>query len=167
MAFIFIINACQFTHQQKGEKLVKDYLNDHLNDPSSYQSMSFSKIDTNFKKYEYSDPQGIDYRKKYDDIQLKELEDENLMDKELKKESMNWTNYYRWEKESKTLSAQIKKWDSFFEDRNKGYKGPIKDFVIIHTYRAKNGFGALGIETTAFTIDSAFTKVTDSETMKN
>ena len=160
------VSSCTFTRQQKAESLVKSYLNEHLNDPHSYESVSFLNVDTVFKKYEVSDPEGIGYYKNYEDVKLKEYTDEDLMDKELKKDDMNWKNYNRWERESKILTVQVKKWEDFFEAKNKGYKGPIQCFKIFHTYRAKNGFGALGLETSEFTIDSAFTKVTYADQIK-
>lgn len=45
IALIVILSACTFTKQQKAEKLVKDYLKTHLNDPDSYQYVEFSKAE--------------------------------------------------------------------------------------------------------------------------
>ena len=45
-------------------------------------------------------------------------------------------------------------------------KGPFKGYKISNTYRAKNGFGALGLETTKFEIDSSLTKVLNATVIK-
>ncbi|GAC1308097.1 MAG: hypothetical protein NVSMB24_21190 [Mucilaginibacter sp.] len=44
IALFIILSSCTQTKQQKAESLVKDYLKTHLNDPNSYESVSFSPI---------------------------------------------------------------------------------------------------------------------------
>lgn len=44
-------------------------------------------------------------------------------------------------------------------ERKSDAKSIMNGWEISHTYRAKNGFGALGIHTTVFEIDSSMNKV--------
>jgi hypothetical protein len=97
ITMLLILSACTFTKQQKAEKLIKKYLDSSLNDPKSYESVSFSEP-----------------------IKLKD--------------------------------TIIKLGETFDTVRHHG------DFLILHTYRAKNAFGAVIKSDEWFKIDSALTR---------
>jgi len=150
------LSSC--SRQQKAERLVKHFLDSTLNDPHSYESVSFTTLKPFYATYALGDPEGkrldtlaancIDSISKY-----KPLDDSVIVISDgLKapKSNKKLAIYYQHMQDSI---------ESIITERDKTYKGRILNYSITHTYRAKNGFGALGIHTTDFQIDSTLTKV--------
>ena len=55
----------------------------------------------------------------------------------------------------------------YSDSLEKAFKQVQSCWFISHTYRAKNGFGALGLHTTVFKIDTNVTKILDEQEVKN
>ena len=166
MACLLIFNSCQFTKQQKAEKIVKDYLNEHLNDPHSYESIKFSQLDTSFSKLE----DDTVYRFAIKNIERVQGECEKWKLQNPDDDGTSELEHSR--------ALYLEKMDRFYYDdsieyvkirdeASEKFKSHFNGWRISHTYRANNSFGALILETSEFTIDSAFTKVTDSEIVTN
>jgi len=114
IACLLILSSCQFTKQQKAEKLVKDYLKTHLNDPDSYENVSFGKLTINPYAYEDTIPAGIELKKKEDSL----IRGNDSV-------------------AAKEIRAHLDSIDFI-------YPNPIvKAYILDHTYRAKNGFGGV------------------------
>jgi hypothetical protein len=47
---LVVLTACTQTPQKKAEAAVKKFMKDNANDPSSYQPLEFSTIDSVFEK---------------------------------------------------------------------------------------------------------------------
>lgn len=97
MACLLIVSSCQITTNQKVQHAVKVYLDSTLNDPKSYESVSFGKI-------YYLKDTVVDLNGKPDTLK---------------------------------------------------YHGSMQ---VLHTYRAKNAFGAVITKTEWFQIDSTMRK---------
>jgi len=146
--------------QQVAESIVKKHLDSTLNDPSSYQSIKFEKLDT-LRSTFLEEPVYKELTRSYDS--LKRLSD-NLSDKititysivELHK--IQKQNEDLYQKETAVLKKETDYMNSF--------KGKPVGWGILHTYRAKNGFGALTVGQTYFEIDSNITHVLASREIK-
>jgi hypothetical protein len=154
------------THTQKAHTLIKHYLDSALNDPSSYESVSFSNIDTAFTNFT-EDTDYINSHRKADSIQVEfDTWKEKYPDFDGDSELSHRTAVF-YEKMEKYFDDAKLKQLQIAEDVSKNYKPVFKCWKIEHTYRAKNGFGALGIHTTEFEIDSSFTKIIDADEINN
>jgi hypothetical protein len=163
-----ILCSCQFTKQQKAEKLIKDYMKQHLNDYNSYQVVNTEKPDTAYKDYLVDDSTGKSLFSlllaqkglvNIDDSLLTAYLDKPL---DLQSDSYITMSEKRLKKNQQTLEKLVNQIKQFKDSYKKQFKG----WSVKQSYRAKNGFGALRLETTLFIIDSAFTKVIDSEEIK-
>ena len=162
ITLLFLI-ACSGSKQHQVEKTIKLYLDTVLNDPHGYESIKFDTIHTNYADYSVGDPEGkrldtlakkfLALSQKYTDIARDEL----------------YSNNKQFDKDFKLSKDYLAKADSIenaISAKGKGYKGGIYSYSITHTYRAKNGFGALTIHKTLFVVDSSISKVTFSKDIK-
>ena len=125
ICLLVLLCSCQFTKQQKAEKLVKNYLKAHLNDPDSYESISFEKLDINPYAYEDTITAGI---------ALKEKE----------KTLINQNKGY----EAKSIRK-------FLDSIDFIYPNPIiKSYLLAHKYRAKNAFGGIVTTNSTFVFNN-------------
>lgn len=161
MAFVLIVSSCQFTKHQKAEKLINEYMKVHLNDYGSYQVVNTEKPDTVYKDYLVDDSVGKSlFSLLLTQKRLVDLEDSLLnayLDKpiDLQSDSYISMSEKRLTKNRETLNVLINQ----IKVSKDSYKKQFKGWGIKQYYRAKNGFGALGLHQGLFTIDSAFTKV--------
>jgi hypothetical protein len=157
---IVFLSACSRfqTKQQRAEHLVKTYLDSTLNDPSSYQNVKFSKIDTMYSTFE-ENPDYMIAKIKADSIdaafslwKTKNPDFDGIGDlsDSQTKYFIKMNDYY-----SNAKMEQLK----ICEEISKNYAPKFKGWHIINNYRAKNGFGALGLHQTEFEIDSTISKI--------
>lgn len=144
MASILTLSSCN-SEQKKAERFVRDYVKERLNDPSSYESVSFSEI----KKVKRTFEQSASY-KIYGEAFLEAKKDfdfakmfDNLDDMRLHLDRMN-------------------AFDSILKV-GKADWCPETEYQITHTYRAKNQLGGIITSETTYYIDTAFQVVTYTE----
>lgn len=137
---LFCITACN-SPEKTAQKLVRDYLKENLKDPSSYQPAKFGQLDSTYSEF---------------------VLDEKLIVKEIEpiiEESDRYLNQNNYDKAfDKAEEAAIKR----KEMQAKLQADFVPEFIgwsISHTYRAKNGFGALDISTDTFYFDKELTKI--------
>jgi hypothetical protein len=159
LSFIMIILLCSscevVNDQQKGEKIVKDYLGENLNDPSSYESVSFGNLSPVHFSYEISDPEGIKLQRQnviFDSVSITYSDKANkpFISKSNKKKYALLENVYR--KKADSLAKLIKM-------KSDKWVPTVKCYTIEHKYRAKNGYGALTLHEASFMLDSGLTSV--------
>ena len=149
---VLISASCTFTKEQKAQKLIKGYLDSNLNDPHSYESVSI-KIDT-FWNNAMSD---VKYSKLFD----------SSMAVSFKIRDVNQDIF--WGHGSRIANAKLKKsllQDSIsLEKQLKAIGDTIinrpNGWVITQTYRAKNGFGALGLHSIVVHSDKNINAIID------
>jgi len=155
-----LLSSCQFTKQQKAEKLIKNYLNEHLNDPHSYESIKFSQLDTSFSKLE----DDTVYRFAIKNIERVQGECEKWKLQNPDDDGISELEHSR--------ALYLEKMDRFFYDdsieyvkirdeASEKFKSHFNGWRISHTYRAKNGFGALGLHESGFILNKACDSILD------
>lgn len=154
--FIFFI-GCTFTKQQKAERIVMKYLDTVLNDPASYKSVSFEKVDTLFGSVDKDSTyiamsDRLDSLKKLSEDINDKIDNANTF-KEITDIQRRITNVYA--QQTKLIKERL--------NYSLGFKGKPIGWVVTHKYRAKNGFGALTIHVSKFMLDSALTRVESTE----
>jgi hypothetical protein len=163
---IILFSSCTFTKQQKAEKLIKDYLNIHLNDPHSYESVSFGKIDSAYSTLKedsdyLSSNRLIDqYQTDFDEWKAKNPDFDGISDlsDSQTKYFIKMNDFYSNEK-----IKEMKLRDSIALK----FKPSFKGWYIIHTYRAKNGFGALRLDESGFTLNKACDSILNVSDVKD
>jgi hypothetical protein len=159
--------SCHQTKKEKAQKLVTDYLKTSLNDPSSYESISFDTLRTSYEDYEAGNPDGrklsdksimfLDSIAKYQKLSQDETE------KPLHNQITNDKNYFYYTHRDSVFSKKEDSIDKIIKIQGENFKGRIVGYGINHMYRAKNGFGAVMIYNTDFWIDSTLTKVINAQ----
>lgn len=164
---LLLISTCLLmascaSKQQKAEKLVKSYLDSHLSDPASYDAVSFGDVDTVFKRFAET--------KQYDSLKTANIAAKQKVDK-INDTLMNLITtskmaymealkrQMKYEADTSALSKTIRSNELLF-------KGPIKGWVIAHSYHAKNASGSIVLRNTQFRLDSNLTAVVGAQDLK-
>ncbi len=156
IAICILISACTFTKEQKrkAHKLIKDYLNKHLNDAHSYESVEFGKMDTVKSNFTQS-PEYDLIEDSLTSVQTK-ISEANL--------NLEYPDLYNSKRE-RSLIKKLTKDSTFYmakkDSLEKNFNEKQIGWYITHTYRAKNGFGALGIHESGFTFNMACDSIID------
>ncbi|WP_437918542.1 hypothetical protein [Sphingobacterium sp. LRF_L2] len=132
--------SCSESNENRIKSSVKQYISENTNDPSSYEEVSWSKIDTVFEPFSKTQ-------------EAKEMQDR--MATLLKKSKKTF------EEEKELINIQM------VYDYKKGTRktgGRIESYEIIHKMRGKNAFGALVLSDVKFSIDTTF-KVIKAENL--
>jgi len=120
-------NESSFDGQLK--KNATDYLMKNMNDPKSYESIEWSKVDTTYTSYTSSEKY-IQKRKGIDSMMNQDIRNSNV------------------ENFSKDLLTK----DKELEQTGKDFKPEIDGYMITHKCRAKNAMGALVLNRMRFNI---------------
>ncbi len=157
--------SCTFTKQQKAEGLIKEYMKQHLNDYDSYRVVNTKRLDTLYKDYLVDDSIGKSlFSLLLAQKGLVNIEDSLLTAYEDKPIDLQSESYITMcEKRLNKNKVKLGDLVNVIKERKNLYKKMFKGWSITQSYRAKNGFGALGLHTTRFEIDSTITKITGSE----
>lgn len=131
------IIACSKSPEQVAQKNISEFIKTKSDDPKSYESVKFGKLDTIYSPFSES------------------LEGKKLQKKIEEYDSVQ-NNYYFKMDEAKTVAEineysslgqkALKQKDSVISDldlKSSTYKGNIIGFSMKHTFRAKNKMGAL------------------------
>jgi len=121
---------------------IKAYLMLHLNDPKSYEPVGFDSLERKMSTY-LSDDHYFEYDSWANSISSVESDD-MLKDFKVYK-SRTASGYYKKLKQ---------KGSEGLDSLKKAYKPKFLGYTMMHTYRAKNGFGALTLHTTTFKLDT-------------
>ncbi|MCC8409896.1 hypothetical protein LJ707_13240 [Mucilaginibacter sp. UR6-1] len=144
-AALLLLSSCgdkKASLEETAKKNIAIYLNQHLNDSTSYQPASFGTLDSLTDSF-YDDPN----YKKIDD-QISDISSEKISDME-----KNYNAYSKkeaagfYDKKKAALEAEQ-------DIIAKNYKEKFIGYRMEHKYRAKNGFGALMQNETVFVLDS-------------
>jgi len=156
-----VLVACEhpISRQQKAEHLVKAYLKSALNDPGSYESVSFDTLSISYEDYASGDPIGRKLDKIAASFTDTSSKYKKLSESEFYSAHMDFKKYRKYQKLDALYANKSDSVESIIKNKAKDYKGKIDGYAIKHTYRAKNGFGALTLSYTDFWIDSSLTKI--------
>lgn len=147
LLLIIFLYSCSSKKQTSQIEQSKDsivaFLKTNLNDPSSYQPVSFSKPDTVFTK--------IDDDNKY--YAYKDLTDTNQF---ITNDMINNFKLYKKREKAKYYAVLYSKGIKGMDSCKKAFKPNLNYYAIVHIYRAKNAFGALTIHNTLFRLKSNF-----------
>lgn len=153
---IAILASCSSSNEDKAKALIKEYMKENLKDPSSYEPVSYSQLDSLFFPYIDTEEGGKlkelggmtgTYHKKAFDLELASITAKTRAERELLEDS---ANYFKRESE---------KYELLFKEKDKEYKGEFIGWIMGHEYRAKNSFGALDLDTKDFYFDKEVTEI--------
>lgn len=157
---LFLFCSCTYTNQQKAEKAVKLYLDSSLNDPHSYESVKFTKIDT-LKSGREEDPEYKHIQSRIDSINDIKYRLDSLSDIDIITSHITVPKLEQMFTDSRRCQHQV---DSLVDKQETfNYKGKPIGWFTFHAYRTKNGFGAFMGHRVRFELDSKLNKVTKAE----
>jgi hypothetical protein len=150
LALVISIFSCNVSNENKAKTLVKDYLKNSLNDPKSYEEISWGKLDSSYSKIDlFSDE---DYLR-----QLDRKADEISLNKYEPNRTLN--DMSRDIAELKSIQKKADSVGKLIEYKKVNFKPQFERFKINHIYRAKNAMGGLIIQKNTFYIADDFSKV--------
>lgn len=155
MTFIMVLLAGCTSPEKKAQSCIKAEMKKNLNDPSSYEPVEFSKLDSLFSYFrnsqEWSDIRdSVDkYEHIYEDhissySWVKERAQEKMKDLGLSFDEVKGKTFYFLEKQ---------------DSLEKNYKPEWIGWEMKHKFRAKNGFGAMKLDEEIFHFDKEVTKI--------
>jgi hypothetical protein len=155
--FSILLSSC--SDQQKAESTVKEYLKSHLDDPGSYESISFSTLEPVYNDFETESKEYPALKIVVDSMDSKRNYYRHLIDSinadpfNNKQDTIKYVGQFkRWERKTDSLLQIIDK-------KSKAYKGSLLGYKLNHKFRAKNAFGALQLEFKEFNLDKKLNEV--------
>ena len=158
ITIVIALTSCGSSNQDKAEKLVKNYLKEKMNDPSSYESVSFSPLDSTFTKYDST----------VEASKLKMLVSQcSYQADSLKVEATYLKGQNKIDMLNNVLAKtrEAIKYDSIYNVDKENYKGQFNGWVTIHSYRGSNAMGAKILVKTAFFFNPDITKITETTSL--
>lgn len=150
--------SCSKSPEKKAESLIKDNMKEILKDPSSYEAISFSKLDTLW----------LDYYETAEAKRLNRIANEAKATAELMSSYCSLAYSEGKLKEGDVYRDSMRIYSNIAIEalanhvKNlENYKGEFVGWFITHKYRAKNGFGALDVFEKNFYFDKELTKIVE------
>ena len=154
----FSLGLASCSKQSKAESSVKGFLKNNLDDAKSYESISFSNIDTAWTTFDLSE-RG---QKLSDALEVTQTDvDHSKMDIEADKVYSLSTK-----KDEDSLSIRLSRYNSakIEYDKEAGvYPKTQRGWIIDHSFRAKNKIGALILSKKRFVLDNDFKVLVQSD----
>jgi hypothetical protein len=164
-SLLAVLAGCT-SNEKKAKSLIKDYMKTHLNDPKSYEAVEFGTLDTLFSKLEHD----FDYIKYNEGFKAYLKMQEDAMTEIDRKQSLIYTyeNYsgsdeYNLDMEyAKMYLDSMKLYAEKIKIIHNNFKPEFNGWTMQHSYRAKNGLGALMLYTNKINFDKELTKITNT-----
>jgi hypothetical protein len=156
---LFTVIACnQKAKEDEAKSAITKYLSTAMNDFSSYQPVEFGKMDTLHQQFDESEL-GKKMNSDMDSLKtqrnkLKDEADQVKYDEPARAIPLLQEATRLTKEEGKILDSYI--------DSAGSYRGPIKGYGMLHSFRGKNAMGAFVMNRWYFTMDTAF-KITDAK----
>ena len=144
---IFTIFSCTKSPENQAKENVEKYIKTKLDDPKSYESVNFGKIDSMFSSFDES-KEGIELKLKENKLSERSKELSNRIDIT---ESIPELN--KIIEENKELTQKRKDLIDTIFNKSIKYKGAFCGYKIKHSYRAKNKMGGLVLDSCIVVLD--------------
>lgn len=145
---IFILISCSKSPEKQAKENVEKYIKAKLDDPKSYESVNFGKLDSTFSLFDES-KEGIELQQqdeKYSQ-RMSELSAEiDIAD--------NISELDKIIEETKIISQKRKDLTDTIFSRSIAYSGKFCGYKIKHSFRAKNKMGALVLDSCIVELDT-------------
>jgi hypothetical protein len=142
--------SCSKSPEKETQGNIVEYLKANMDDPSSYENVSFGKLDTLHSTYLES-KEGIQLKIKEEKLASKM---QLLSDEIDNTESIPRLNEIQ--KESDKITKERKDISDILEKKSIGYKGAVTGFSMTHKFRGKNKLGAVILTEKRFLLDTKF-----------
>lgn len=136
--------SCEKSKEEKAKSLIEAHLKDVLNDPSSYKPDKFSKLDSNYVEYIFTD-RSKELMSKVNEV-IAEGKD------------FEYSGEY---KKAALKGAEGLELLKMHEAEEKAYVPKFEGFIMIHRFRAKNAVGAVVAQKAAFFFDKDVNQITE------
>lgn len=137
-----LIAGCS-SNEDKAKSLIKDYLSKTMKDPSSYEEVESSKLDSAFSKFIQSDEYNRLFEKK---LSLQSARDSIIV-------------HSAGQDKEDSINSALSDVEKEIEAGEKNFKSEFFGWKMKHSFRGKNSFGAKEVATEIFFFDPELTKV--------
>lgn len=165
----FTLTSCSYTNEHKMKSSIEEYLEENAKDPKSYEFISLTMIDTITAVEHYgilivdcgskiwNAESWIEYYKSRIELDKLIFDTDDSLYKNYREEQENKIKEY--ESKIKEYKSEIELYESKITQL--GHK-EVFEYVAIHKYRIKNGFGALDLFESKVVFDAEFNVKTHS-----
>lgn len=143
--------SCSKSPDEQAKNNIKEYLKTNMDDPSSYENVSFGKLDTLHSSFDES-KEGIELRTKDSELSSKL----DALSAELDKEDLTMERLNQIQKEDKEITTKRLAINDEQTKKSLNYKGPVNGYAMTHKFRGKNKLGAVILTEKRFLLDTKF-----------
>lgn len=143
-----ILFSCSKSLEKQAESNITEYLKTNMDDPSSYESVEFGKLDTLHTSFSET-AEGI--KLNTEDDKLKQQSD-NLSNR-LDLPNLTMSDLKSIESENEKITKRRKEINSILMDKVLTYKGEVNGYSMSHKFRGKNKLGAIILNDVRFNFD--------------
>ncbi|EKT3964927.1 hypothetical protein AAIP55_002457 [Flavobacterium psychrophilum] len=151
LSVALLIISCSKSPEKIAESNISDYLKKNMDDPSSYESVEFGKLDTLHASFEES-KEGIELRAKDNKLEERVTELSNKLD--LPDLTMN--DIKNIQLENAEITKKRLEINDILQSKTISYKGAVNGYSMIHKFRGKNKLGTKILNETKFLLDTKF-----------
>ena len=147
MSLLMACASCSKSSENQAQENIQEFITKKMDDPKSYESVNFGKLDSLFSPFEDS-KEGITLK----------LEDENLSKRldELSNQidvAKSIPELQKIQEEDNIITARRSKLVDIILEKSLKYKGEFVGFKIKHSFRGKNKMGALILDSCTVVLD--------------
>ena len=146
-----VLFSCSKSPEDQAKNNISEYLKKNMDDPSSYESVEFGKLDTLHKSFDESS-EGIVLREKDAKLSLRDQELSNKLDSP----DLTMADIKSIQKENNQITKDRLAINDLQAKKALTYKGAINGFSMSHKFRGKNKLGAKILNEINFLLDTKF-----------
>lgn len=143
--------SCSKSPEEQAKSNISEYLKKNMDDPSSYESVEFGKLDTLHKSFDES-TEGLVLREKDAKLSLRVQELSNKLDSP----DLTLKEVKSIQKENEQITRDRLAINDVMAKKTLTYKGDVNGYSMVHKFRGKNKLGAKILNETNFLLDTKF-----------
>lgn len=149
LALSIVLFSCSKSLEEQAKSNISEYLKKNMDDPSSYESVQFGKLDTLHTSFDES-KEGLELRNKDAKLELKISE---LSDK-LDLPDLTMDDIKSIQKENGEITKKRLAINDIMTSKTLTYKGAVNGYSMTHKFRGKNKLGAKILDEISFLLDT-------------
>jgi hypothetical protein len=143
-----ILFSCSKSLDKQAQSNIAEYLKTNMDDPSSYESIEFGKLDTLHSSFSDT-KEGIKLNMEED--KLKQQSDD--LSNKLDLPDLTMKDLKSIDSENEKITNRRKEINNILMDKVLTYKGEVNGYSMTHKFRGKNKLGAIILNEMRFNFD--------------
>ena len=151
LTVMVLLVSCSKSPEKIAQSNISEYLKKNMDDPSSYESVEFGKLDTLHTSFSES-KEGLVLQEKDAKLSLRVQELSNKLDSP----DLTMNEIKDIQKENEQITKDRLAINDILQSKTLSYKGAINGFSMTHKFRGKNKLGAKILNEINFLLDDKF-----------